>query len=514
MRKYLSIFALLLALCVALSSCMLRDQETEAANEISLPEPAEEPENMILGEVIAGSLSEIALYHAAPDFSSFTTVNQSVRAELGESLPEAAAAALLASGSAGGTRAVSDVRLLSCEYACGTVTVNLSIDARNVTSPQELLALEAALGNTLLGIDGVKGVNVLIGGLSEGCCQLPVGIQTALIPSVTASYAQLQAERDRLNQTDAAPIERSALLYFPTADGEWLVPELRSLSVSTGAFATALIEALKAGPKDEACAIASIPEGAELMESNPIIETLPTGERVLSLNFSSTLANYLAFSGLEVWELAGSITMTMCSFLPELDAVRIMVNGEPITMCALGDAILQFPDGLMRRRDFAGRVGSVATLYLIDGGDQLTGVERAVSMRSALSPRSLLTELFSFAGVENRAFRLPVSDAVHPEDLLGVQVVGGVARVNLSGNFYRSCQSLSPRAERDLVYAMVNTLCGLEGIRAARFYIEGRAADTLAGSVYLRSALLPKPGIIAAPSATDAAEAPAVTAEP
>lgn len=498
MRKHTFLLAMLLALCLALSGCVFRGQETEAANEISLPQPAEEPENMILGETVSGSLTEVALYHAAPDFSSFSTVNQNLRAEVGQSLPEAAAAALLASG---GNRNFSEVRLLGCEYACGTATVNLSIDARNATSPQELLALEASIGNTLLGIDGVKGVNVLVGSLSEGCCQLPIGVQTAQIPSVTANYAQLQVESERMSQPDAAPIERSALLYFPSDGGHWLVPELRRVSASSGAFAEALIDALKAGPLDEACAVASVPEGAELMEGYPALETLSTGERVLSLNFSSTLANYLAFSGLEVWELAGSVTMTMCSFLPELDAVRIMVNGEPITMCALGDAILQFPEGLMRRRDFADRVGSVATLYLLDGADRLTGVERAVSTRSALSPRSLLTELFAFSGEEGGPYRLPLPSAVRPEDLLGVQVVGGVARVNLSANFYRSCQNLGPRAERDLVYAMVNTLCALDGIRAARFYVEGRAADTLAGSVYLRSPLMPNPGIVAAPAA-------------
>ena len=283
------------------------------------------------------------------------------------------------------------------------------------------------------------------------------------------------------------------------------------MSFAGSDYAGALIEALKDGPRDETCAIASIPEGAELMDANPKVETLSSGERVLTLNFSSALANYMAFSGLEVWELAGSVTLTLCSFLPELDAVRIMVNGEPITMCNIGETLLKFPDGLMRRRDFADRIGSVATLYLLDGADQLLGVEMPVSMRSALSPKRLLTELFAYSDAEGSAYRLPVSAALYPEDILGVQVVGGVARVNLSAGFYRACQSLSPRAERDLIYAMVNTLCGLSGIRAVRFYVEGRAADTLAGSVYLRSVLLPNPGIVAAPTA---APTPEPTVEP
>ena len=508
MRKLSALTALSLCLALALSGCALRGPVSQSASEISLPEPPDEADNMILGESVSGASTEVTLYRVSPDYSGFSAVTQGIRAEVGESLPEAAVNALLADGN----RAMADVKLLDCEFACGVATANLSIDARNATSDQELLALEASVCNTLLGVQGVRGANVLIADRSESCRSLPLGVQTAVIPSVTTAYAQLQAERDRMDRSDAAPIERVATLYFPTEDGRWLVPELRALSVTGGDFASALIEAMKAGPQDEACAIASIPEGAELMEGGPVIEILPTGERVLSLNFSSTLANYLAFSGLEVWELAGAVTLTMTSFLPELDAVRIMMNGEPITMCAVGEVILQFSDGLMRRQDFSGRVGSVATLYLLDEGDRLTAAERPLSMRSALSPKRLLTELFSYTNAEGSALRLPVSAAIYPEDLLGVQVVGGVARVNLSANFYRSCQNLSPRAERDLVYAMVNTLCALDGIRAARFYIEGSPADTLAGSIYLRSALPPNPGIVAA--ATTATPESEVTPAP
>lgn len=497
MKKLFALCALMLCLALGLGGCAIGNREAETMGEISLPEPEEEPENMILGETLAGGMSEVSLYYAATDGSGFSTVTTSLRADADQSLPEAAAQALLASAGPGGTRAAGDVALLGCEYACGTATVNLSIDARASQTPQELLALEASIGNTLLDLDGVRAVNVLIGGASESCCQLPIGVQTEPISSVAATYAQLQAERDRMAQLDAAPIARRALVYFPTEGRRWLVPELREITASGGGFATALIDALRAGPRDVACARYSIPEGAELLEDGPVVEALPSGERVLSLNFTSTLANYLPLSGLEVWELAGSLALTMTSFMPELDAVRVMVNDDPVTMCDMGDEIIQFPDGLIRREHFAGRVGSTATLYLVDGANELRAVERAVSTRAALSPRRLLAELLSYAGAEGETLRLPLSARVNPADLLGVQTVGGVARVNLSAGFYRSCQGLSPRAERDLVYAIVNTLCAMEGIRGVRFYVEGRAADTLAGGIYLKSVLLPNPGIVA-----------------
>lgn len=479
-----------------LGGCALTRREPEAVTEIRLPEPVEEPENMILGERLSAAPTEVTLYFAAQDGTGFSAVTRMISREAGQSLPEAAVITLLDSGAERNMLSMADTRLLGCEYACGTATVNLSIDARNVQSPQELLALQTSIGNTLLGLDGVSAVNVLIGSLSEGHCQLPLGAQSAPVTSVAAAYAQLQAERDRLSQAEPTdPVTRSALLYFPSATGDWLIPELRSISVGREGFVAALFDALRSGPDREDCAAASIPEGVELLGDMPSIQTLSSGERVLDLNFASTLVTYMALSGLPVWKLTGSIAMTMCSFLPDLDAVRVMVNGEPITICERGGTPMKFDEGKIYRRDFAGCVGSTVNLYLVNSEGMLQPTPRAVSMRSALSPRSLLFELIRSSG-EGGELGFPVPEGIQPVDILGVQTTGGVARVNLSGSFYRCCQVLNAREERCLIYAMVNTLCQLDGIRGVRFYVEGRAAETMAGGIYLKSVLLPNPGIV------------------
>ena len=95
----------------------------------------------------------------------------------------------------------------------------------------------------------------------------------------------------------------------------------------------------------------------------------------------------------------------------------------------------------------------------------------------------------------------PVPENVFAEDVLGIHIAGNIARVNLSANFYRCCQALDASAERSLVYCMVNTLCAMDNIRAVRFYVEGVSAETLAGSIYLRSPLMPHPGIVVEPVA-------------
>ncbi|MBR1558625.1 MAG: GerMN domain-containing protein [Clostridia bacterium] len=503
MRRYVHIAALLLALCLLLTSCIPKQRTGDEQGDIAMPEPSQEPENMILGEKLPSRLSNVSLYYAMSDGATFSQVSMGIRADAGESLPEAAVNALL-SPSSGEEMYFStgDTKLLSCEYACGIATVDLSIDARNVQSEQEELALLTAIGNTLIGIDGVVGVNVLVGGQSESFGQLPMGVQTEVVPSVTASYAQLLAERDHLQSDSPMPVSRTATLYFPTAEGSYLVPELREVVFNSDDFAGTLIEALKVGPRTESCAVASIPAGVELLDPRPRVQTLSTGEHVLSLNFSSTLANYLVFSGLDVWELAGSLALTACSFLPEIDAVRILVDGDPITACQIGDTVLRFDDGLIRRNDFSGRVGSVATLCLAAADGTLQPVKRAVSTRSALSPRSLLNELFFYTDRAGDGLSFPAPENVFADDILGIQVSGQVARVNLSANLYRCCQSLDALAERNLVYCMVNTLCALDSIRAVRFYVEGLAAETLAGSIYLKSNLMPNPGIVVTPEVT------------
>ena len=47
-----------------------------------------------------------------------------------------------------------------------------------------------------------------------------------------------------------------------------------------------------------------------------------------------------------------------------------------------------------------------------------------------------------------------------------------------------------------LLYSMVDTLCEMDDINAVRFYVEGLSAETLAGGIYLKSPLMPNPGIV------------------
>ena len=149
----------------------------------------------------------------------------------------------------------------------------------------------------------------------------------------------------------------------------------------------------------------------------------------------------------------------------------------------------------MRRSNFSARIGSSAMLYFADDDGGLRRVERTMSRSAAISPRGVLAEMI-LTGDPGSGLTGVFPEGVLPEDILGVEVGGSVAVVNLSGNFYSRCQLMDAPAERRLIYAMVNALTELVDVGAVRFIVEGRSIDTMVQSIYLRTPLLPDPGIV------------------
>jgi spore germination protein GerM len=159
-----------------------------------------------------------------------------------------------------------------------------------------------------------------------------------------------------------------------------------------------------------------------------------------------------------------------------------------------------FPDGIMRPDDFEGFTGSAATVYFTSAADgMLEPVECILPAAQAKSPRALL-ELLISGPPERASGRL---DAVFPEgvgadDILGIRMRDDQVSVHFSKNLFDRCQALSENEERNLVYAIVNTLTDISGVNQVCFYIDGGQADTLAGSIRIHSPLLRNPFIISA----------------
>ncbi len=285
------------------------------------------------------------------------------------------------------------------------------------------------------------------------------------------------------------------MLYFPSADGNWLIPELREITFESSDYVSGLISALRSGSAENDLTTTAIPTSTDLLSEDPAITITSSGETVLQVHFASTLHSYLALIGMDEWQMVGSVAMTLCSFMPDLDAVQISIGDEPITSCTIDDRIIEFEDGLIRFEDFSSFVGSTVTICLPSETGSLEEVDCAVSMLRAQSPLSILRTLFDEIlelDFENDFFE----DGIGYDDILGISIDNGVASVNLSANFYRQAQVLDSSSERCLVYAIVNTLCEMDDISSVQFYIEGISAETLSGSIYLKAELLPNPGLV------------------
>ncbi len=124
----------------------------------------------------------------------------------------------------------------------------------------------------------------------------------------------------------------------------------------------------------------------------------------------------------------------------------------------------------------SGQSGAEVVLKLYFSGEEamLLEPEERVAAAEGASPAELvIRELMK--GPADGAAGSPVPQGAK---LLGIEVVDGAARVDFSAEF-RDNHSGGTTGEAHTVYAIVHSLCELEGIDAVQFLVEGAPLDTL-----------------------------------
>ena len=504
--KHLKLLSIATALALCLGACGHDSQNAAEGVSVALPEPPEFQQQQILGDRNVRDSLEVTLYCVTDGSLELSSFTRSIHLREDETPLHAVLLELLNDTPGGGALLVgsAEAQLTGVEFGSGVATVRLALDAGVNRSDQDYLLLYASIANTLLGMDGVEAVNLLAGDRSIPVCGLPTGAIVRPEENIAAAYAQIQAESERFLSGGGSALSRNAILYFPSGDGRYLLPEVRQLSFSSADYALALIEALKSGPREHACCFAAMPGNLELMADAPELIVSDAGERVLEVHFSSTLPGYLAMASVEPWQLYGSMALTLLSFLPDLSALRVSIDGVYVTECAMPDGRrAQFANGLMRRDDFAFLIGSSARLYFAREDDTLAAVECAVSQSASASAGSILSEMIEAGDSAWEGLSSVFPEGIRPEDILGVRIENRTAIVNLSGNFYARCQALDADSERALIYGMVNALAELSDVGAVSFLVEGRTVDSLSQGIYLKSPLMPDPGLVTEISASE-----------
>lgn len=372
-------------------------------------------------------------------------------------------------------------RILFVESASGLV--NVCIQPAQAMDEAQLLLLAEALSKTLLAIDDNSGVSLMLSDRAACVNLLPLGVigRDTDFEAFTSETA-----------ADGMAAERRMLAYYPASDDEHLIAESVPVALNPQDPARACLAALAGAPQN-LCAVPLRLNCETAFEKPSDYTTLAGGERVLNLYFTESGFAELSKGKHTLNQALAAITLTLTTFLPGTDGVSVHSPLGQVTEIALKDGQkLRFDNGTMKRRDFSGLIGECTEVYFAGEGDMLYAEPRVISLKDTLSVRVRLSLLFE--GPVSRKLRSTTPEGITIADILGIRVSGGLAHVNLSAGAYAKCQSFSRVEEELFVYALVNTLCRMEGVSGVRLYVEGEQVDVLTQFIHLEGVLLENPG--------------------
>ncbi len=394
------------------------------------------------------------------------------------------------------------------EVADGIATVNLAASAMNL-SHEDLYTVWMAVTDTLCQFGDIRGVNLLIGGVQPGldvASQTPAGTASRQTEDLATLWARAESQRN--SAASGKKITCDATLYFPAYDGLGVLCEERTLVFTSTALpqmAKVLLSALSDGA--QTLHVPALPDLNALLIAVSADEK--SGERVLSLRFDGALAPALSDAGISMACFCAALTYTAATFLPGIVGLNLWIGGEEVTSVTpeatyqgAGEKIT-FAGGVMRRSQCAIFLLGRCSLYFADSDGMLLLTRRPIPWYETRSPRFLLEQLFRGSmHCDSVPSLLPVTPAaVSPGDILAVALPsrGGCLLVNLASGFVAACRNMTPKQEKAMVYAMVNTLTELNGISEVCFFVDSAQADTFAGDIVMRGTFLRNVNIIRSP---------------
>jgi spore germination protein GerM len=146
---------------------------------------------------------------------------------------------------------------------------------------------------------------------------------------IACALAAYQAWRHLHREEEVAPTvyesvrTRTVTLYFGSRDAEGLVPESRELRARDDAVGDlrAIVEALISGPQDGG--LPTLPSATRLLAAYMVGDTayLDFSREIVDPSTGSTAGEYI---------LVASLVNTVCSNFENVEAVRILVEGEEV----------------------------------------------------------------------------------------------------------------------------------------------------------------------------------------
>lgn len=226
--------------------------------------------------------------------------------------------------------------------------------------------------------------------------------------------------------------------------------------------AEALLAVLFSGPRSEELT-SPFPEGVRVRD------LALSEDRVLTVDLSE---RYGGLSGVALTVADYCIALTLCQ-LDSVDAVTVTVEGEtnPFRDRQLlrpGDVLLSGAEGEP--------VALSADLYY-PGPDGLLRAERRDVLITENNTRAAAVLAALLSGPEDPALSLPLPEGA---ELLAATIEGDICYADFSAAFLTNEPSDLVEG-RLLLYAVVNTLCALDGVEAVHLLVEGESVESYGG---------------------------------
>lgn len=499
----------LLALCM-LGGCAepLRERrppELPLEDEISIRWEAPK------ADYIADRTMQAVLHYLTEEGMQMRTYVQTVTVRGGQHEAEAVLRALLGNSAPQGVRALSpDIQLAEIAHPVVVAehigTVYLTAGAR-LLSPKDFFAARMVIVNTLTELSDISYVNILVEGREEGidlANTIPCGTLTRLASGeLDSPWRQLELQQE---QQGNQGFTKLVTIYTPAPGGKFLLPQVRTATFDDAKAETlalgVLMELSKGGLGRPDTPV--FPDLTQYLSGAPeLLQQVNESARVLRLNFRQDLQHALTQSGVSKGMLCGALTKSLVPFIPYIKGVQIRLGADAVIELTAEETLdgqsIVLPGDIWTPELFDEVVGAFAYIALPTQGEGgLVRCSRPVQATSRWSPRTLLQTLAQ--GAQPSDIRTDVIPAIphgaSAEDVLAIHLQGDMALVNLSQRFADVCAQLEGNAERDTVYAIVNTLTENRQVRRVAFFVEGQQVKSLTGQLEMRGFFLRNPGLM------------------
>ncbi|MFU0800901.1 MAG: GerMN domain-containing protein [Xylanivirga thermophila] len=353
-----------------------------------------------------------------------------------------------------------------------TVTVDFS--AEFLQSPN-LLASRVALVNTLTDLDGVQYVKICVEGQELTANGKKDGPALGLLSKYTNSLEEVAAqETNMMNSEDIREVESE--IYFKDAEGRYLLPEIRPISIKNKEYAKAIVDSLIKGPSSPNSGLyPTISSDVQLLDIKLVKAQKEDEKDGLELYFSKEFKK--SFPGGSSSELTalGSIVYSLTS-LPNVEWIQIYYEDgkDNFTNKPIGNMDLTRP---LKRDDFGDILGRRIKVYFSDKDSKYLVTEyRAIGKNDKAIARHIIEELIK-GPVNNTAHMSVIPKDVKAKDI-NVWVSGQTIIVDLPAAFNE--KELEGGKDIMSFYAIVNSLTdpvNTKGIKQVQFLVEGKKIE-------------------------------------